>query len=445
MNSRLGTAFTVGLCLSAWACAASPDRPAATSAPSAAPAIAPAETADSAIATTPLQPTPIKITLADLPQPYASNSASKSPQVVAIPQAPTLAVPPGFTVNVFTEGLNAPRWLALTPEGDVLVTETRQNQIRRLRDSNGDGVADQITPFADASNGLNIPFGMAFSADAFFLGNTDAVLRFPYAPGQGALTGRGQAIAQLPGNGYRQHWTRNVAIAPDQSKLYVSIGSQSNADAEPLPRASVQVMNLDGSGQDTFASGLRNPVGLDFHPITADLYATVNERDGLGDDLVPDYFTRLQPGAFFGWPYAYLAPDRLDPRQLQGNRSQRPDLAAQTQTPDVLFQAHSAALGLRFYTGDTFPAKYQNGAFVAFRGSWNRSQGTGYKLVFIPFDPAGRPLGHYEDFLTGFLTDPSGPTTWGRPVGLLVLPDGSMLFTEEANNRIYRVQFTGAS
>ncbi|WP_017296897.1 PQQ-dependent sugar dehydrogenase [Nodosilinea nodulosa] len=457
MNSRLGIALTLGSCLGVVACAAA-DLPAPSPAPVAPPVVqaepAPRATApaDSLIATTPLQPSPIEVSLADLPQPYASTSASKSPQVVAVPSQPTLAVPPGFKVNVFAEGLDAPRWLALTPEGDVLVTETRQNRIRRLRDSDGNGVADQMSTFADAGNGLKIPFGMAFSDSAFFLGNTDAVLRFPYKAGQGALTGVGQAIAQLPGNGYRQHWTRNVAIAPDQSKLYVSIGSQSNADEEPLPRASVQVMNLDGSGQTTFASGLRNPVGLDFNPVTADLYATVNERDGLGDDLVPDYFTRIQSGEFFGWPYAYLSPDRLDPRQLQGNsqsdpsgsRSKKPDLAAQTQTPDVLFQAHSAALGLRFYTGDSFPEKYRNGAFVAFRGSWNRSQGTGYKLVFIPFDAAGRPQGYYEDFLTGFLTDPSGPTTWGRPVGLLVLPDGSLLFTEEANNRIYRVQFTEA-
>lgn len=242
MNSRLGTALALGSCLAIIACAASPDSPVATTQPPADPAIAQTEPAtrsavpaDSLIATTPLQPAPIKISLADLPQPYASSSASQSPQVVAIPQNPTLAVPPGFTVNVFAEGLDAPRWLALTPEGDVLVTETRQNQIRRLPDSNGDGVADQSSVFANASNGLNIPFGMAFSDDAFFLGNTDAVLRFPYESSQGALTGRGKAIAQLPGNGYRQHWTRNVAIAPDQSKLYVSIGSQSNINAARSP------------------------------------------------------------------------------------------------------------------------------------------------------------------------------------------------------------------
>lgn len=399
--------------------------------------------ASSMIATTPLQSAPIRIDLGALPQPYASESASQSPTVVPIPADPVLSVPPGFTVNVFAEGLDRPRWLALTPEGDVLVTETRENRIRRLRDADGDGVAEDISTFADARNGLNIPFGMAFGPGAFFLGNTDSVRRYPYIPGQATLEGQGDAIARLPGNGYRQHWTRNVVIAPDGEKLYVSIGSQSNVSEEPLPRASVQVMNLDGSGQETFAYGLRNPVGMGFHPSTGELYTTVNERDGLGDDLVPDYFTRIQQGEFFGWPYAYLTPDNLDPRQLQGDRSKRPDLVAQTQTPDVLFQSHSAALGLQFYSGSTFPEQYRNGAFVAFRGSWNRSQGTGYKLVFIPFDTAGRPLGNYKDFLTGFLIDPTGPTTWGRPVGLLELPDGSLLFSEEMNNRIYRVQFVG--
>jgi glucose/arabinose dehydrogenase len=163
----------------------------------------------------------------------------------------------------------------------------------------------------------------------------------------------------------------------------------------------------------------------------------------LGDDLVPDYFTRIQPGEFYGWPYAYLQPDLLDPRQSDGSRSVNPDLAAQTKTPDVLFQAHSAALGVQFYDGNTFPETYRNGAFVAFRGSWNRNQGTGYKIVFVPFGSDNRPQGQYEDFVTGFLTDPSGPTTWGRPVSVLVLPDGSLLFTEEENGRIYRVQYQG--
>lgn len=395
------------------------------------------------VRTEPLSPTPIRINVADLPKPFATESASKSPDVVPIPANPTLRVPPGFVVNVFADGLDAPRWLALTPNGDVLVTETKQNRIRLLRDTNGDGVADVKNTFASAANGLNRPLGMAFADNSFFLGNTDAVLRFPYAKGQQEITGTGTKIADLPASGYNNHWTRNVVVSPDGNKLYVSIGSGTNVDEEPLPRASVQVMNLDGSQQQTFASGLRNPVGLDFHPVTKELYTSVNERDGIGDDLVPDYLTRIRQGEFYGWPYTYLAPNNLDPRQKTSDKSKRPDLAARTRTPDVLFQAHSAALGLQFYDGQTFPQKYRNGAFVTFRGSWNRDRGTGYKVVFVPFDTKGQPEGYYEDFLTGFLLDPAVPTTWGRPVGLLVLPDGSLLVTEEANNRIYRIQYTG--
>jgi glucose/arabinose dehydrogenase len=393
--------------------------------------------------TKPLAPQPIRITADNLPQPFASSSASKPPQVIPPPPSPVLRVPTGFVVNVFADNLDAPRWLALTPTGDVLVTETRQNRIRLLRDANGDGFAEIRKNFARAENGLNIPFGMAFSGGYFFLGNTAEVRRFPYTQGQEKLTGTGQKIADLPGGGYNQHWTRNVVISPDNRQLYVSIGSQSNADSEPLPRASVQVMNLDGNNQQTFAFGLRNPVGLDFHPKTGKLYTTVNERDGLGDDLVPDYLTRIRQGEFYGWPYTYFKPNLLDPRRTRNGKSERADLAAQTRMPDVLFKSHSAALGLQFYDGKKFPKKYRDGAFVAFRGSWNRNSGTGYKIVFVPFNAAGRPEGYYEDFLTGFLTDPSVPKTWGRPVGLLVLPDGSLLFTEEANNRIYRIQYQG--
>ncbi|MBD2518997.1 sorbosone dehydrogenase family protein [Nostoc sp. FACHB-973] len=395
------------------------------------------------IRTEAFSPKPIQINLKNLPAPFATESASKRPEVVPIPQDPVLRVPPGFTVNIFAEGLNAPRWLALTPNGDVLVTETGQNRIRLLRDTNGDGVADVRETFATGDNGLNRPFGMAFAGDSFFLGNTDAVLRFPYTQGQNQITGNGQKIADLPAQGYNNHWTRNVVVSPEGNKLYVSIGSGTNVDEEPLPRASVQVMNLDGSQQQTFASGLRNPVGLDFHPVTKELYTTVNERDGIGDDLVPDYLTRIRKGEFYGWPYTYLTPKNLDPRQKTKEQSKRPDLAARTKTPDVLFQAHSAALGLQFYDGKTFPEKYRNGAFAAFRGSWNRDRGTGYKVVFVPFDTKGQPQGYYEDFLTGFLLNPSVPSTWGRPVGLLVLPDGSLLLTEEANNQIYRIQYTG--
>lgn len=395
----------------------------------------------STVNTQPLNPEPIKITPDDLPPPFATNSASKPPNVVSIPDNPTLNVPEGFTVTVFAENLDRPRWLALTPNGDVLVTETRENRIRLLKDTDGDGVADTSSTFASAENELDIPFGMAFAAGYFFLGNSAEVRRYEYSENAESLTGKGEKIADLPGGGYRQHWTRNVIVSPEGDKLYVSIGSRSNVSEEELPRASVQVMNLDGTDQETFAFGLRNPVGLDFHPETGELYTTVNERDGLGDDLVPDYLTRIQKGEFYGWPYAYMTPELLDPRQRENGRSKKPELVPQTLTPDVLFQSHSAALGLQFYEGSNFPKKYLNGAFVAFRGSWNRDRGTGYKIVFVPFNEQGRPTGEYEDFLTGFLIDPTGPTTWGRPVGLLMLPDGSLLLTEEANGRIYRIAY----
>jgi glucose/arabinose dehydrogenase len=285
---------------------------------------------------------------------------------------------------------------------------------------------------------------MAFEDGHFYLGNTDAVVRWPWRDGQRALEGKGEKIATLTPGGYNQHWTRNVRVSPDGKHLFVTIGSETNVEVEPLPRASVQRMNLDGSGMRTFAHGLRNPVGLDFHPVTGEVYVTVNERDRLGDDLVPDYFTRVREGEFYGWPFAYLTPANLDPRRMEDGRSENPELAASTKTPDVLIASHSAALGLAFYTGKQFPEKYRGGAFVACRGSWNRNEGTGYKLIFIPFGADHRPKDYYEDFVTGFLVDPKEPSTWGRPVGVLVMPDGSLLFTEEENGRVYRVTYTGA-
>jgi glucose/arabinose dehydrogenase len=394
------------------------------------------------IVTEPFDPTPISIALDGLPPPNATPSVRRGPSLVPPPARPVLRAPAGFAVNLYYAGdLEKPRWLALLPDGDVLVTETPRNRIRRLRDTDGDGVADATAVFADATNGLDLPFGMAFTDTHFYLGNTSAVLRWPYQKGQPRLYGTGERITELPGRGYRQHWTRNVRVSPDGQHLFVTVGSQSNNDAEEPPRASVLRMNLDGSGRATFADGLRNPVGLDFEPHTGDVYVTVNERDGLGDDLVPDYLTRIRSGEFFGWPWAYLSPTLLDPHHVEGGASTNPQAVVRTRTPDVLIQAHSAALGLAFYRGEAFPPKYRRGAFVALRGSWNRGTGTGYKLIFVPFGDDGRPLGRYEDFVTGFLIDPKGPTTWGRPVGLLVLPDGSLLFTEEENQRIYRVTY----
>lgn len=386
-----------------------------------------------------LSPVPLRIRLEELPAPFATQDASKQPRVVPVPDAPVLRVPEGFRVNLYAEHLGPARWMALSPEGDVLVVVSADTRIWRLRDADGDGAAEARELFADASNGLDLPFGLAFSPTHAYVANTGGVRRYAYQQGQGRLQGTGEEVTQLPGRGYNQHWTRNLRLAPDGQRLFVTVGSETNVNAEPAPRASVLVMGLDGSGRRTYASGLRNPVGLDFHPRTGEVYVAINERDGLGDDLVPDYLTHLEDGGFYGWPYAYLAPQNLDPRRAPGGRSEQPELAARTLTPDVLFQAHSAALGLTFYRGTAFPERYRSGAFVAFRGSWNRAQGTGYKVVYVPFTPEGRPEGGYEDFLTGFLLDPSVPSTWARPVGLLEHRDGSLLLTDDGNGRVYRI------
>ncbi|MDD4932398.1 MAG: PQQ-dependent sugar dehydrogenase [Methylacidiphilaceae bacterium] len=384
-------------------------------------------------------PTPIAINLADLPKPFATPSATYRPPVVPPPGQPSLRLPAGFRVSVFARDLEEPRWLALTPEGGVLVAESYANRIRLFEGLREDGSAERGSVFAAPENGLNLPFGMAFSEGRFFVANTDAILAFSYQRGQRRLGGRGERLASLPGGG---HWSRSLALSPDARWLYVTVGSRSNANEEPAPRASIVRIPLPKGKTESFASGLRNPVGLAFDPKTGILYTVVNERDQLGDDLVPDYLTHVRQGAFYGWPYAYLSSHLFDPRLLIHHHVQKPNLVDTTRTPDVLFQSHSAPLGLAFPSGKPqFPERYLHGAFVAFHGSWNRSEPTGYKIVFIPFGDDQRPQGFYEDFLTGFLSEREHPTTWGRPVGLLFLPDGSLLFSDDANGMIYRVTY----
>ena len=425
---RLSALVSVVIALAAASCDAQT--------PATPPAPLPAGSPPGAVRTAPLTPRAMRITVADLPAPFATTSATKGADVVAPPAGAVLNVPEGFAVQVFAE-MNGPRAMAVTPEGDVLVAESQGHRLVRLRDTDGDGVAEarEIVATREA-NGLNRPFGLVFARGGLYVASTDAVARFDWPGASGTVSGTGTRLTDLPGGG---HWTRGLALAPDSAHLYIAIGSRSNVDAEDAPRASIQIMALDGTGRRTFADGLRNPVGMDVHPATGVLYTVVNERDGLGDDLVPDYLTSVQSGAFYGWPYAYLAPSKLDPRRMRGEASERPDLAARTTTPEVLFQAHSAALGIAFGQRTRFPARYQSGAFVAMRGSWNRSEGTGYKIAYVPFTAAGRAEGGYEDFLTGFLTDPSGPTTFARPVGLLVARDGSLLLSEDGNGRIYRI------
>lgn len=374
---------------------------------------------------------------ADLPPPNDTPDAENPPRVVPPPADARLNLPPGFKISTFAEkgDFKRPRWMALAPNGDVFVADHTANSVFILRDTDGDGVAE--TRFTFASN-LNLPFGMAFWRDYFYVANTNAIVRFRYKPGQTKAEGEAEKVADLPGKGYREHWTRNIMFSPDGTKLYATVGSESNVSVEPEPRAAILEFNPDGTGRRILATGTRNPIGLAFRPGTRALWAAVQERDRLGDDLVPDYVTAIQAGGFYGWPYAY-ADQKEDPRR----KGERPDLVKKTLVPDVLIQAHSAVLGLVFYDGEAFPEEYRGDAFVALHGSWNRSKRTGYKIIRIRFKD-GKPIGGYDDFLTGWMLDENKPEVWGRPVGLLVLKDGSMLITDDGANKIWRVSYEGA-
>ena len=375
------------------------------------------------------------ITVADLPPPEVQKGPINFSKVIPKPDDAKLTLPPGFSVSTYAEGnLDRPRWLALAPNGDVFVAESQGSRISILRDSNKDGTVDERFVFAE---GLNAPFGMAFWHDYLYVGNNNSLLRFKYKSGQTRADGPPEKIADLPGNGYREHWTRNVLFNPAGTKVYVTVGSKSNVDAgeEPM-RAAISEFNPDGSGQRIFAAGTRNPIGLDWNPRTKELWAAVQERDLIGNDLVPDYVTSIKDGAFYGWPYAYCGP-REDPRRA----GEKPDLVKKTVVGDVLIQAHSAVLGMLFYQGTMFPEEYRGDAFVALHGSWNRDLRTGYKIIRIKFDKQGKPVGGYDDFLVGWMLGENRPEVWGRPVGLLVLADGSMLITDDGANKIWRVTY----
>lgn len=381
-----------------------------------------------------LAPRTILIRPEDLPPPNASRDSSRPSRLIPRPNGASLRVPAGFTVNVFAEGdFRNPRWMTLAPNGDVFLADSRAGTIYVLRDRDGDGAADFRAAFA---TGLQQPFGMAFWRDYLYVANTNRVVRFRYRAGQTQSEGAPESIADLPGLGYRQHWTRNIIFRPDGAKMYVSVGSETNVDVEPEPmRAAITEFNPDGTGKRIYASGLRNAIGLAFYPGTNSLWTTVNERDRLGDDLVPDYFTEVREGAFYGWPYSYIGRN-VDPRR----RGERPDLVERAVVPDVLIASHSAALGLVFYDAEMFPSEYRGDAFIALRGSWNRARLTGYKIIRVPFEN-GRPTGGYEDFLTGWLPDENGNEVWGRPVGLLVMRDGSLLIADDEGRKIWRVSY----
>lgn len=395
-----------------------------------------------------------------LPAPYTTKSARNFSEIIGWSEGKTPNAPEGFVVSKFADSLDHPRWVYVAGNGDIFVAESNTvlkgvkklgakivpkmkthdygasaNRITLFRDSNKDGVFETRHVFAE---NLNQPFGMLILNDHFYVANTDALLKFDYKIGDTKLSGKGKSILSLPAGGYNNHWTRNIIANKKGNKIYVSVGSGSNVGENGMDkearRANILEINLDGSGERTYASGLRNPIGLDWEPNSETLWAAVNERDGLGDDLVPDYMTGVKEGGFYGWPCAYFGKNQ-DPRMKDDPRR---DLVNKTLVPDVALGAHTASLGLAFYTKPTFPSKYHNGIFVAQHGSWNRATLSGYKVIFTPFKN-GKPSGKPEDFLTGFIADASKSKVYGRPVGVAILGDGSMLVTDDGSNVIWRV------
>lgn len=371
------------------------------------------------------------------------------------------AAPPGFKVSLYAAELENPRWLYQAPNGDVLVSEANTevglimkvgaaivgatkadnlgksaNRITIFRDTDGDGQPDIREVLV---KNLNQPFGMLVLGEYLYVANTDALVRYPYKAGQLTIDGQAQKVLDLPGGG--QHWTRSLIANKAGTKLYIGVGSASNVAEKGMDkeqnRACIIELNPDGTGMRILASGLRNPVGMGWAPGTNTLWASVNERDELGDDLVPDYLTSVKEGGFYGWPYSYFG-QHIDPRIKP--EEQQPSLVQKAIVPEIQLGSHTASLGLAFYQGSSFPKKYQGGAFIAQHGSWNRSVISGYKVVFVPFRK-GRPAGKMQDFLTGFIVDLEKDKVRGRPTGIIELQDGSMLLTDDKTNRIWRIEY----
>ncbi len=394
----------------------------------------------------------------NLPAPYNTKSVANYCKVIGWQQGKTPVVPAGFTVTAYAKDLINPRNVYQAPNGDVFVVESNTeskgikdklngkaksqrldesaNRITLLRDKNKDGVPESRTVYLA---GLTQPYGVLVINNAFYVANTDGVWQYPYNPQDSIMTSPGKKIVKLPAGGYNNHWTRNIIANKDGSKIFIAVGSGSNVAehglANEVRRADVLQVNPDGSGEITYASGLRNPAGIALQPSTGKLYAAVNERDELGDELVPDYFTSVQPGGFYGWPYSYYGAHE-DPRMKD---KQQPELVKKAIVPDVSLGSHVAALGLTFYHGNMFPAQYANGAFIGEHGSWNRSALSGYKVVFVPF-ANGKP-GKPEDFMTGFIADENKKEVYGRPVNLAVLQDGSLLLADDSGNTVWRVSY----
>ncbi len=405
-----------------------------------------------------------KITPADLPAPFATESVATRSRIVPRPAGVLPKAPAGFVVQLFAEGLIQPRVIRVAPNGDVFVVESQAGRVHSFRGLGEDGKAREDAVFA---TGLHEPYGIAFyplgeNPQWVYVANTDSVVRFPYKNGDLKATGAAETVvAELPSNRPRDqeafraydaavaegkappdhgHWTRDIAFSLDGTRMFVGVGSASNNDdPDEFPRekdrAAILEYTPDGKFVRVYASGLRNPSGIAVNPADGTLWASVNERDGLGDNLVPDYITHVQEGGFYGWPYFYMG-SHVDPR-LPGRH---PELQAKTIVPDVLLQSHSASLQMTFYDGTQFPAEYRGDIFAGQHGSWNRKVRSGYEVVRVPLDN-GKSNGVYEDFLTGFLLD--NGDVWGRPVGVGVAADGALLVSDDGSGSIWRVSYKG--
>jgi glucose/arabinose dehydrogenase len=399
-----------------------------------------------------------------LPAPHSSLIPQTDvPEVVGWPAGAAPKAPPGFTVSRYAEGLDHPRWLLALPNGDVLVAEAAAppskgdetnpgirgwfqkmlmkkvksavpspDRIILLRDGDGDGVAEMRTTFAQ---GLTSPFGMTLVGDTLYVANADGVVSFPYRPGETAVDGLGTKVFDLPGPPINHHWTKNVVASPDGRQLFATVGSNSNIGdngmAAEQGRAAIWVYDIAGRQARPYATGLRNPNGLDFEPTTGAIWTVVNERDEIGPDVPPDYLTHVTEGAFYGWPYSYWGHN-VDTRVSP----QRPDLVSQAIAPDYGLGPHTASLGLTFYRAGAFPPNYRGGAFVGQHGSWNREPLNGYRVVFVPFTN-GQPQMPAQEFLTGFLD--ADHKIQGRPVGVAVDSRGALLVADDVSGIVWRV------
>jgi glucose/arabinose dehydrogenase len=363
-----------------------------------------------------------------LPAPFQTKSAGNGPDRTKAPAGFLPTVPQGFHINIFASNFKRPRWLTVAPNGDIFLADTGAGEILVMRDPKNTGGAQEREVFVD---GMRRPFGIAFREDYVYVGNMNELVRFRYDPKTSKRLGEKEHLLDLPSGG---HDTRSLAFSADGKHLFVAVGSASNIDTGEDPRrAAVTICDPDGKNARLYATGLRNPVGLALQPVTGEVWTSVNERDELGDDLPPDYFTSLKDDGFYGWPYSYIG-DNVDPRVKQ----EHPELVKRAIIPDVLLGPHVAPLQFAFYTGKQFPERYRGGAFVAEHGSWNRATRSGYQVAFVAFKD-GKPSGDPEPFMTGLVPDPSKSEVYGRPVGVTMAPDGSLLVSDDGAAVVYRI------